>query len=259
MVNAFVQLVTSADWKSISEVAIAVGTLVLAIATIRLAGATSKSASQTKKAVDLERDQLALFKEQLSLQATELEVVKGQTTTQADQLSVFKEQLALGREQWVQSEAASRPMLRALLGQAFDEYTTVSLHWVHGLVPVQDAEVWIKSQRGLRVARHDYMVPGDGNVHLYAFPATKEDEQRLPFDDLRQPVSKLGEAWIAADWRGADGKLSGWSMWTYNPTVKQDAYGQPLDEAGNPIKDAHLKFQRRPGAGPVERHTPAEP
>jgi hypothetical protein len=224
---------SSVDWGRASVIVTAIATLVLAIATVRLAGATRKSAKQTEKAV--------------ALQADELEALKHQGVLQADQLEVFKRQLTLAEDQGRQAESMWRPLLRALIGSGHESYTEVSLLWVHGVAPAQDIEVWVRTHLGLRVARHELMTPSDGQINVFAMPASADDvSERLPFEKLAHALPQPEQMWVGVDYRGPDGKLVGWSEWTRKPP-------QTIDDEGNVSYQDPRLLDRVKGPGPIER------
>lgn len=218
MVAALESTLQSA-WSFIStrfEADVALGTFILALATVALAGVTWRATGTTKRAVDL----------------------------QAAEVELFRRQLELAEAQAQDARRAAAPKLRALV-RAGDKYDTVQLIWAYGGGPAYEIEVWTRSHRGLRVARHDFMTAQDGQVEVYGLDATAEDVHFLPFDVMARPSPSTTVSWVGVAWRGPDGSYDGWSEQVERRSPQATDYGLVTDSDPRP-------YVRTPGPAPID-------
>ena len=186
-------------WLSDPQRAIAAGTAVLALATAALAVSTARSARATRRVAQL----------------------------QAKQSDLLRRELELAERQSEMTRTATMPKLRLRLGGDGDTYTEASLVWAHGLGPAYDIEVWVRRSNGYRVARRDFMTPGDQQIDLLVVPALEAEVARLPFPHFRD---QLGDhtLWVGALWHGPDGSRDGLSEKYIFPETTFDAEGTPI-------------------------------
>jgi len=186
-------------WLSDPQRAIAAGIAVLALATAVLAVSTARSARATRRVAQL----------------------------QAKQTDVLRRELELAEMQSEMTRTAMMPKLRLRLGVDGDAHTEASLVWAHGVGPAYDIEVWVRRFTGYRVARRDFMTPGDQEINLFAVPALEAEVARLPFPHFRNQLGG-GELWVGALWHGPDGSRDGLSEKYIFPETAVDAKGTAI-------------------------------